>query len=64
MSFFYSSSISRDATIIRLLEMAITPKSGIRKQDATRVISNVAYNIHGRDLAFDFVKQNWDRIKK
>ena len=44
--------------------MAITPKSGIRKQDATRVISNVAYNIHGRDLAFDFVKQNWDRIKK
>lgn len=48
----------------RLLEMSITPKSGIRKQDATRVIANVAYKLHGRDLAFDFVRQNWDRIKK
>ena len=42
--------------------MSLTKGSGIRKQDAKIVISKIARNNVGRDLAFDFVRDNWDRV--
>jgi len=47
----------------RFLNMTVTPDSGIRRQDGSRVISNVAGNTVGRYLAFDFLRDNWDIIK-
>ena len=48
----------------RLLNMTITSNSGIRAQDVTSVIGKVARNIYGRDLAFDFVRAQWDELSK
>ncbi|TRY69463.1 hypothetical protein TCAL_04682 [Tigriopus californicus] len=47
----------------KYLNMSVNPQSGIRKQDATLVISNVARNVHGRDLTFDFVRSHWNHLK-
>ncbi|CAB4066589.1 ANPEP [Lepeophtheirus salmonis] len=46
----------------RYLQRAIDPKSGIRKQDGNGIISSIARKTIGRDLAFDFIRQNWDKI--
>lgn len=46
----------------KLLNMSLTDGSGIRKQDGRSVISRVALNHIGRDLAFDFVRDQWDRV--
>lgn len=50
-------SISR-----RLLELSLTPDTGIRKQDIQAIFSYVASNVNGKDLTFDFARNNWDRI--
>jgi len=42
--------------------MSLTEGSGIRKADGRSVISRVAINEYGRDLAFDFIRDNWDRV--
>ena len=42
--------------------MALNPESGVRQQDARSVIANIASNPYGRDLAFDFVRNNWKNI--
>ena len=42
--------------------MCLTEGSGVRKGDGVIVISNVALNSVGRDLAFDFVRDKWDKI--
>lgn len=56
---------SREVWILsRYLEWAITPNSGIRKQDAARVFSVVANNVIGQELTYRFMKTNWDRIKE
>ncbi len=44
--------------------MSLTPSSGVRQQDGRGVISNIAYNIVGRDLAFDFIRDKWDEVTK
>lgn len=59
-----SLGCSRDPSIlIRYLEMAIDPKSGIRKQDAIYVFRAVSSNPIGERIVFDFMRENWDRIK-
>ncbi|KAK3853242.1 hypothetical protein Pcinc_040203 [Petrolisthes cinctipes] len=46
----------------RYMEMAFDSSSGIRKQDASRVFSSVAYNSVGRPLAWTFLRDHWDHI--
>ena len=47
---------------VRYLEMAFDSTSGIRKQDARSVYSSVATNDIGRDLAWDYLRDNVDLI--
>ena len=49
--------------IFRFLHMSIDESSGIRKQDVGSVFSVVSSNTYGRDLAFDFLRENWTTIK-
>ena len=42
--------------------MSLNPDSGVRRQDGSKVIGNVALNTVGRYLAFDFVEQEWERV--
>ena len=46
----------------RFLNRSLTEGSGIRKQDGRSVISRVAINNVGRDLAFDFIRNYWDKV--
>jgi len=46
----------------RYLNMSVNAESGVRKQDGSKVLGNVALNTVGRYLAFDFVQQEWDKI--
>lgn len=49
----------------RYLDRAITENAGIRKQDAPRVFATVAIsNPIGQDLAFNFLRSNWLKIKE
>jgi len=48
----------------RFLSLAFTEGSAVRKQDVPAVVSVVAANPVGRDVAFDFVRGSWDRIKE
>lgn len=55
---------SREVWILsRYLDWAITENSGIRKQDARRVFGFVAGNPIGQPLAFNYLRNNWARIK-
>ena len=42
--------------------MSLTEGSGIRKADGRSVIARIATNSYGRDLAFDFIRDNWARV--
>jgi hypothetical protein len=44
--------------------MSLTPDSGVRQQDGRSVISNIAGNTVGRDLAFDFIRDKWEEVTK
>eukprot|EP00090_Calanus_glacialis_P046064 TRINITY_DN885_c0_g1_i5.p1 TRINITY_DN885_c0_g1~~TRINITY_DN885_c0_g1_i5.p1 ORF type:complete len:807 (+),score=220.22 TRINITY_DN885_c0_g1_i5:315-2423(+) len=46
----------------RYLNMSLTPESGVRRQDGSKVLGNVAQNTVGRYLTFDFVQQEWERV--
>ena len=46
----------------RYLEMCLTKGSGVRKADGRSIISRIAINSIGRDLAFDFVRDRWDEV--
>ena len=39
-----------------------TDRSLIRAQDEVSVISDVASNVAGRNIAFDFINENWDEL--
>ncbi len=41
-----------------------TDRTVVRVQDEVSVISDVASNVEGRRLAFDFIDQNWDYFLK
>ncbi|EFX67104.1 hypothetical protein DAPPUDRAFT_302210 [Daphnia pulex] len=50
--------------LAKMLEMSLDPNSGIRKQDAARVISQVAYNSLGRYMSFNFIRDKWTELRK
>ncbi|XP_071539736.1 aminopeptidase N-like isoform X8 [Panulirus ornatus] len=54
---------SREIWILsRYLDMSFTEDSGIRKQDAHTVFGSVARNDVGRDLAWNYVREEWEKI--
>ena len=44
--------------------MSLNSTSGIRKQDAARVISQVAGNPLGRYMSFNFMREHWSDMKQ
>jgi aminopeptidase N len=46
----------------RYLERSIS-NEGIRKQDVFRVFSSVSNNVWGQPIAFNFIKNNWKRLR-
>ena len=44
----------------RMLEMMITPDSGIRLQDASTLFSNIAANPVGHEVALNFLILRWN----
>ena len=46
-------------SLLSLLYLS-TDRSLVRAQDEVTVISDVASNVLGRSLAFDFIDENWD----
>lgn len=56
---------SRETWILsRFLDRALSDKYGIRKQDVFRVFGSVANSVIGQPVAFNFIKQNWNRMKQ
>lgn len=55
---------SREHWILsRYLERSISENGPIRKQDTFRVFSSVSYNAWGQSIAFNFIKENWKRLR-
>ncbi|XP_040270073.1 aminopeptidase N-like [Bufo bufo] len=55
---------SREPWILnRLLEFSLDP-SKIRKQDTLSTITNVANNVVGQDLCWEFISANWETLVK
>ncbi|XP_045494517.1 aminopeptidase N [Colias croceus] len=50
--------------LYRYLELSLRNDSGIRKQDTVRVFSAVASSSIGEPIAFNYVRDNWKRIKE
>lgn len=48
--------------LTRYLDMAFTKGSGIRKQDSGTVFRAVAGNDEGKDLAWSYLRNNWQKI--
>uniref|UniRef100_A0A182R8C8 Aminopeptidase N n=1 Tax=Anopheles funestus TaxID=62324 RepID=A0A182R8C8_ANOFN len=49
--------------LARYLENAMSDEYGIRKQDAFRVFISVADNVIGQPIAFDYMRNNWPKMK-
>lgn len=49
--------------LARYLENAMSDEYGIRKQDAFRVFISVADNVIGQPIAFDYMRNNWAKMK-
>ncbi|XP_053660803.1 aminopeptidase N-like [Anopheles marshallii] len=49
--------------LTRYLENAMSDEYGIRKQDAFRVFISVADNVIGQPIAFDYMRNNWAKMK-
>uniref|UniRef100_A0A182PTT0 Aminopeptidase N n=1 Tax=Anopheles epiroticus TaxID=199890 RepID=A0A182PTT0_9DIPT len=49
--------------LARYLENAMSDEYGIRKQDAFRVFISVADNVVGQPIAFDYMRNNWAKMK-
>ncbi len=59
--FLFSLAAFRSPTLLaRTLARAISGE--IRVQDAPFIISAIMTSVHGRELAWDFVKTNWDTM--
>lgn len=48
--------------LTRYMKMAFTKDSGIRKQDVIRVFYNVASNMVGQNLAWTYLRDEWEDI--
>ena len=46
----------------RYLERSLENEA-IRKQDTFRVFSSVSSNVWGQPIAFNFIKNNWKRLR-
>ena len=56
---------SRESWILtRYLDWALKENSGIRKQDITRVFRSVASNNIGQPMTFNYLRNNWNRIRE
>ncbi|KAG8575331.1 hypothetical protein GDO81_009524 [Engystomops pustulosus] len=56
-------SCSKEPWILnRLLEFSLDPTK-IRRQDTVSTITNVASNVAGQSLAWDFVRANWPKLR-
>ena len=44
--------------------MSLNSTSGIRKQDAPQVISQVSEHSLGRYMAFNLIRDKWEEIRK
>lgn len=51
-----------NSSFLRYIDMAFTDGSGVRKQDSTIVFGSVSRNEYGRDLAWNFLRDNWPKI--
>nr|XP_053634367.1 aminopeptidase N-like [Cherax quadricarinatus] len=59
----YAMGCSKEMWILaRYLQMAFTSKSGVRKQDSSLVFTAVASNTVGRDLAWNYLQDQWSNI--
>ncbi|XP_062585470.1 uncharacterized protein LOC134247152 isoform X2 [Saccostrea cucullata] len=62
--FLYAMSCSKQTWLLsRYLEYALDTNV-VRKQDATTVITYISRNTIGKDLVWNFVRQNWDQLRK
>ncbi len=61
--FLYAlASYSQENLLQQTLERSLT--SDVRSQDTIRVVVSVAVNRHGRKLAWEFLKDNWDEFDR
>lgn len=57
-------SCSRETWILtRFLERTLTENSGIRKQDVVRVLVSVSNNAVGIPIIYNFLRNEWERLK-
>jgi puromycin-sensitive aminopeptidase len=57
LTHFQQQGLLRD-----VLDLALSPV--VRSQDTIRVVAGVASNPHGRELAWEFTKANWDEFDR
>lgn len=50
--------------LARYLDMSLDEVAGIRKQDTFRVFGSVADNIIGHPMTFNFIRNNYERLKE
>ncbi|XP_058813856.1 aminopeptidase N [Topomyia yanbarensis] len=56
---------SRETWILsRFLEFSMTDEFGIRKQDVFRVFLAVSSNVIGQPIAFNYIRNNWKKMKE
>ena len=49
--------------LMRYLERSMTSGYGIRKQDVFRVFIAVSNNVIGQRITFNYIKNNWQKMK-
>ncbi len=52
----------REELLRETLEASLTKR--VRSQDTVMVVTSVAGNMHGRDLAWDFVREQWEEFDR
>jgi len=58
-----SLACSKEVWILeKYLEMALDENSGVRKQDGYRIIVGVSKNLIGRYIAWNWIRDNWERL--
>lgn len=50
--------------LIRYLQRSMTDTYGIRKQDLYRVFMAVSNNVIGQPIAFNYIRNNWQKLKE
>ena len=63
VSIMNALACSKEVWILeRYLEMSLNEDSGVRKQDGYRVIVGVSRNLIGRYIAWNWIRDNWERL--